>query len=57
MKKIACYVQKGGVGKTTCSGNIGYALSKKGLKTILLDCDPQGNLTTWFIKDGESIRA
>jgi chromosome partitioning protein len=56
MRKIACYVQKGGVGKTTCSGNIGYALSQKGLKTLLLDCDPQGNLTTWFVKEGAEVK-
>lgn len=51
MKNIAFHIQKGGVGKTTLSGNIAFALSKKGLKTILIDCDPQGNSTSWFLKD------
>jgi chromosome partitioning protein len=36
---------KGGVGKTTSSVNIGVALSRQGKKTLLLDLDPQFNLT------------
>ena len=37
--------QKGGVGKTTISLNLGYALAKKGYDTLLVDIDPQFNLT------------
>lgn len=49
MRKIAFHIQKGGVGKTTLSGNTGYSLSLKGKKTVLIDCDPQGNLSSWFL--------
>jgi cellulose biosynthesis protein BcsQ len=49
MKKIAFHIQKGGVGKTSLSGNIAYALSKTG-NTVIVDCDAQGNLSSWFIE-------
>ncbi|MGA3015005.1 MAG: ParA family protein [Bacteroidales bacterium] len=50
MYKIAFHIQKGGVGKTSLSGNIGHALSLKGKKTVMIDADPQGSLSTWFLK-------
>ena len=46
MKTIAIINQKGGVGKTTSTVNIGAALAKRGFRTLLVDFDPQGNLTT-----------
>lgn len=45
---LACYSNKGGVGKTAASVNLAYALSLAGFRTLLCDLDPQGASSFYF---------
>ena len=47
-KIIAISNQKGGTAKTTSTFSLGVALAKKGQKVLLVDADPQGDLTTYM---------
>jgi chromosome partitioning protein len=48
MRTIAVMNQKGGVGKTTTTFNLGHALALEGLRVLLLDLDPQAHLSAAF---------
>lgn len=48
MKTIACYSNKGGVGKTATSVNLAGALARAGHRVLLCDLDPQGAAGFYF---------
>jgi chromosome partitioning protein len=56
MRIIALMNQKGGVGKTTTTANLGAALADAGKRVVLVDLDPQANLTTHLGIDPEADR-
>jgi chromosome partitioning protein len=65
MRVVAVMNYKGGVGKTTLTANLGAIAASRGLRVLLLDLDPQTNLTFSFFsiddwhdrfKDGRTIK-
>ncbi|MEM6630455.1 MAG: AAA family ATPase [Bacteroidota bacterium] len=51
MKKLLLFNHKGGVSKTTSAFNIGWMLALKGKKVLLVDADPQCNLTGMILNE------
>jgi len=48
VKVLACYSMKGGVGKTATAVNIAWFAADAGLRTLLVDMDPQGASSFYF---------
>ena len=48
MKVLACYSFKGGVGKTSTAVNMSWFAAESGMRTLLVDLDPQGSSTYCF---------
>ena len=49
--RITLFNHKGGVGKTTLTANIAFALTEMGKSVLLVDSDPQCNLTSYLLAD------
>ena len=56
MKVWAIANQKGGVGKTTTAVTLGGLLTGYGYRTLLVDLDPHGSLTTYFGHDPDTVK-
>src|SRR5438128_1633524 len=55
MNIVSIVNQKGGVAKTTTTANIGACLAARGFRTLLIDLDPQANLTLGVRRDWEGL--
>lgn len=51
MKSIAFFNNKGGVGKTTLVYHLAWMMADQGVKTLVVDLDPQANLTAMFLDE------
>ncbi len=55
MKIFTVANQKGGVGKTTTVAALGGILSDRGYRVLMIDCDPQASLTSYFDYESELL--
>ena len=56
MRVVAIANQKGGVGKTPTTVNVAFALARAGYKILLVDFDPRGSLSEYFLADKADIQ-
>src|SRR5438046_1547321 len=49
--RLSIFNHKGGVGKTTLTMNVGAALAQRGHRVLLMDTDPQCNLTSYLVEE------
>ncbi len=52
---LTFFNNKGGVGKTTLVYHLSWMFSEMGVKTLVVDCDPQANLTAAFMKSEDML--
>lgn len=52
MRRFAIMTMKGGTGKTTTAVNVAHGLTMSGKRVLLIDCDPQRNVSVTFGIDG-----
>ena len=52
---LTFFNNKGGVGKTTLVYHLSWMFSELGIKTLVVDCDPQANLTAAFLDESELL--
>lgn len=55
MRRIAIVNEKGGVGKTSTAVHLSAALAELGHRTLLADCDAQGDASAVYLRDHESL--
>src|SRR3954447_15967066 len=49
--RLVVFNHKGGVGKTTLTVNIAATMARMGMRVLLVDSDPQGNLTSYLVDE------